>query len=119
MGKGERSSAETQAHHLSSGQEKDRSRSAGKVGENTGGEEEIGSLDWANGLALAYRLKYIHTASPNKTIATIQSDEPLISVFLAIRHILSPTSGICGTPFRVGTQSLNPCVVAGIGNLLN
>jgi hypothetical protein len=60
------------------------------VGEDTGGEEEIGGLDWANGLTLAYRLKYIHTASANKTIATIQRDEPLISVFLAIKAYSKP-----------------------------
>ncbi|MGA9801726.1 MAG: hypothetical protein WBQ46_00615 [Terriglobales bacterium] len=107
MGKDERSSAETQAHNISSRQKKNRGGTAGKVGEDTGGEEVRGSLDWANCLALAYRLKYIHTASANKTIVTIQRDEPLISVFLAIRHILSPTLCICGTRFRAGTQSLN------------
>jgi hypothetical protein len=39
MGKGERSRAETQAHNISSRQEEDRSRTAGKVGEGEGGEE--------------------------------------------------------------------------------
>ena len=90
------------------------------MGEAEGGEEKIGGLDfWANGSTLAYRLKYIHTASANKTIVTIQRDEPLISVFFAITHILSPASRICGTRFRAGTQSLNPCVVAGIGRRAN
>jgi hypothetical protein len=116
LGKGERSSAETQSDDFSSRQKENRGGTKGTVGEVEGGEKEISSLDWANGLALAYRLKYTHTASANKTIVTIQRDEPLISVFLAIRHILSPTSRICGTRFRAGTQSLNPCVVAGIGN---
>jgi hypothetical protein len=116
MGKDKGSSGETKADDFSSRQKEDRCRTAGEVGEAEGGEKEIGGLDWANGLTLAYRLKYTHTASANKTIVTIQRDEPLISVFLAIRHILSPTSRICGTRFRAGTQSLNPCVVAGIGN---
>jgi hypothetical protein len=116
MGKSERSSAETKANNFSSRQKANRGGTKGEVGEVQSGEEEIGGLDWANGLTLAYRLKYIHTASANKTIVTIQRDEPLIPVFFAIRHILSPTLGICGTRFRAGTQSLNPCVVAGIGN---
>ena len=46
---------------------------------------------------LAYRLKYIHAASANKTIIAIQRDESLIPVFLAMNHILSPTSRLCGT----------------------
>ena len=40
---------------------------------------------------LAYRLKYVHAASANKTIVAIQRDESLIPVFLAMNHILSPT----------------------------
>ena len=39
MGEGERSSAETQAHNISSRQKENRSRTAGKVGEAEGGEE--------------------------------------------------------------------------------
>jgi len=107
MGEGEESGAETKANHISSRQKANRGGTKGEVGEVESCKEEIGGLDWANGLTLAYRLKYIHTASANKTIVTIQRDEPLISVFLAIRHILSPTLCICGTRFRAGTQSLN------------
>jgi len=33
---------------------------------------------------MAYLLKYIHTASANKTMVTIQRDESLIPVFLAM-----------------------------------
>jgi hypothetical protein len=33
---------------------------------------------------MAYFLKYIHTASANKTIVAIQRDESLIPVFLAM-----------------------------------
>jgi hypothetical protein len=40
---------------------------------------------------VAYRLKYVHAASANKTIVAIQRDESLIPVFLATNHILSPT----------------------------
>jgi len=40
------------------------------------------------GLA-AYRLKYIHAVSANKTTVTIQRDESLIPVFLAMGHILA------------------------------
>ena len=40
----------------------------------------------------AYLLKYIHAASANKTIVTIQRDEPLIPVFLAMIRILGPTA---------------------------
>jgi hypothetical protein len=39
MGESEESSAETQAHNFSSRQKEDRSRTAGEVGEDTGGEE--------------------------------------------------------------------------------
>jgi hypothetical protein len=42
-------------------------------------------------------LKYVHAASTNKMIATIQSDESLIPVFLAMNRILSPTSRLCET----------------------
>jgi hypothetical protein len=52
------------------------------------------SLAWSR---LAYRLKYIHAAIANKTIIAIQRDESLIPVFLAMNHILSPTSRQCGT----------------------
>jgi hypothetical protein len=40
MGKGERSSAESQAHNFSGRQEEDRSVSAGKMGEVQGTAEE-------------------------------------------------------------------------------
>jgi len=40
MGKGERSSAESQAHNISGRQKEDRSRSASKVGEVEGAAEE-------------------------------------------------------------------------------
>jgi hypothetical protein len=40
----------------------------------------------------AYLLKYIHAVSANKTIVTIQRDEPLIPVFLAMIRILGPTA---------------------------
>jgi hypothetical protein len=39
LGKGEESSADTEANHIGSGQKENRSRSAGAVGEDTGGEE--------------------------------------------------------------------------------
>jgi hypothetical protein len=39
---------------------------------------------------LAYLLKYIHALSASKTIAKIQRDELLISVFLAMSSILGP-----------------------------
>jgi hypothetical protein len=42
MGKDERSSGETHAHNFSSRQKTDRGGAKGKVGEDTGGEEEIG-----------------------------------------------------------------------------
>ena len=45
----------------------------------------------------AYLLKYIHAVSANKTIATIQRDESLISVFLAMGPILDSTSPLCQT----------------------
>jgi hypothetical protein len=106
MGKGERSSAETHAQHVGVSPQKDRGGTKGEVGKAEGGEEEIG-LGLGQRFNVAFHLKYIHTASANKTIVTIQRDEPLISVFLAIRHILSPTLCICGTRFRAGTQSLN------------
>jgi hypothetical protein len=38
----------------------------------------------------AYLLKYIHAVSANRTIAMIQSEESLISVFLAMSRILIP-----------------------------
>jgi hypothetical protein len=44
MGKSKRSSAETQAHDISSGQKEDRSGTAGEVGEGKDCEEEIGGL---------------------------------------------------------------------------
>ena len=37
---------------------------------------------------MAYLLKYIHAVSANKTIATTQREELLISVFLAMFRIL-------------------------------
>jgi hypothetical protein len=39
--------------------------------------------------ASSYRLKNIQAVSANRTIATIQRDESLIPVFLAMRHILT------------------------------
>ena len=42
--------------------------------------------------SLAYFLKNIHAVSANKTIATTHRDESLISVFLAMREILTSTS---------------------------
>ena len=48
MGKGERSSAETQAHDLGGRQKKNRGGTAGKVGEGKG-EEEIGGLVTSGG----------------------------------------------------------------------
>ena len=45
MGKGKRSRAETQAHDLSSRQKKNRGRTAGTLGEDTGGEEEVGGVE--------------------------------------------------------------------------
>ena len=42
-----------------------------------------------------YLLKYIQAVSANKTIVTTQSDELLISVFLAMNRILSPTLRLC------------------------
>jgi len=50
MGKGEKSRAETEAHHVGVSPQEDRGGTKGTVGEDTGGEEEIGGLDWANGL---------------------------------------------------------------------
>ena len=44
MGKSERSSIETQAHHVGSRQKENRGRTAGTLGEDTGGEEEVGCL---------------------------------------------------------------------------
>jgi hypothetical protein len=52
MGKDKKSSAETKAQHVGVSPQEDRGGTKGTVGEDTGGEEEIGSLDWANGLAL-------------------------------------------------------------------
>jgi hypothetical protein len=43
---------------------------------------------------LAY-LKYVQTASATKRIATIQSDESLIPVFLAMDRILSLLASLC------------------------
>jgi hypothetical protein len=40
-------------------------------------------------------LKYIHAVSANKTSATTHKDESLISVFLAMRDILTLTSHLC------------------------
>ena len=42
-----------------------------------------------------YLLKYIQAVSANKTIVTTQRDELLISVFLAMNRILSPTLRLC------------------------
>jgi hypothetical protein len=44
MGKGERSRVETHAHNISGRQKEDRSRTAGKVGEGEGREEEVGGV---------------------------------------------------------------------------
>jgi hypothetical protein len=49
MGKGEWSSAETQAHNIGSRQKENRSRSAGTVGEGEGGEEEVGCVGQQEG----------------------------------------------------------------------
>jgi hypothetical protein len=48
LGKGERSRAETKAHHISSRKTENRGGSAGEVGEGEGGEEEIGGLEPTN-----------------------------------------------------------------------
>jgi hypothetical protein len=40
----------------------------------------------------SYLLKYIHAVSANRTIAMIQREESLISVFLAMSRILIPMS---------------------------
>jgi len=53
---------------------------------------------------VAYRLKYIHAAIANKTIIAIQRDESLIPVFLAMNHILSPTSRLRATIPTRGTD---------------
>jgi len=45
----------------------------------------------------AYLLKYIQAVSANKTIVTIQRDESLIPVFLAMSGILSLSRLICET----------------------
>ena len=45
MGKGEGSSAETQAHHVGISPQENRGGAAGEVGKVEGGEEKIGSLD--------------------------------------------------------------------------
>ena len=40
-------------------------------------------------MVLAYRLKYIHALSANKTIVATHRDELFISVFLAMSDILT------------------------------
>jgi hypothetical protein len=55
----------------------------------------------------AYRLKYIHAVSTNKTIAIIQSDESLISVFLAMSRILSPILRLQCRRIRGGILAVN------------
>jgi hypothetical protein len=45
-------------------------------------------------------LKYIQTASVNRTITTTQRDELLISVFFDMDGILSETLGLCESGIR-------------------
>jgi hypothetical protein len=56
MGKSQRSCAEAQAQHVGVSPQEDRGGTKGTVGEDTG-EEEIGSLDWANGFSVGLSLK--------------------------------------------------------------
>jgi len=51
-------------------------------------------LNRADGLTLAYRLKYIHAPSANKTMVTIQRVEPFIPVFFAMKDIVILSSSL-------------------------
>lgn len=62
---------------------------------------------------MAYLLKYIYTASANKTIVAIHRDESLIPVFLAMDGILTPSisstrnrSGFCHVATRPTAQRI-------------